>query len=86
MPKTVGSLLAVSLSLWGLAAFFCLSGFGAIFGWALGLFALWPTGVLLQTLHPMSKIKLTMILFGVAAMFFGLSTWWLEYLVSSGYR
>jgi hypothetical protein len=85
VPTSPFPTLIIALSVWAVAAFFVITGFGAFIGLPLGLFALWPFGVFLhQCLHP-SKIMLVVVLVAVGLLFLAASLAFLMWLPSTGY-
>jgi hypothetical protein len=73
----------LALGTWAIAGFFVITGYGAVIGWIIGLFALWPFGVFLRP-H-VSKLILVLILVASGVTFLALSMIYLQWLGNSGY-
>lgn len=76
--------LQAAIGLWILAALLVFSAYGAIFGLAIGLIALWPFG---QFLRPrVSNPVLALVLLAAGVLFVALSVLYLQWLVSAGFQ
>jgi hypothetical protein len=84
-PLKTTSMLVLALGVWAIAAFFCMTGYGAAIGWALGLVALWPFGVFLHRAFNLAGFKLALARVAAGVAFIGLSLIYLSWLVSSGF-